>query len=348
MSLMGSDIEVEIPVSRNCEDDEDSDDFDGDNDEEGGNGGTNGAALARTVAWRLAPGGAVKDAAEWNALVVDALVVGVHGAGAAFLGVHFGGAPVAATLRIGSSAGDAGAGESKSDAALRDGAANVAAGRPALDICEVRLFARDDADGAVVAVATFTQPLPGGPLSFDAADALLGAFPGGVARRTLVLDAFPAANYRPAKGRPALHPPFVRVLRSSAEKSVGGSPAVKRASVYDAPNLVCGLGARLLAWCEAHGAAARWVGTAIGFEPRASCLEPLLPPVAEWAQHAAPWVGAGAGAGEGEGVGVGGRGGGWPWDQGTRGTAETGELPLAKRYEQALRRLAGGHKQMFL
>ena len=132
-------------------------------------------------------------------------------------------------------------------------------------------------------MATFLQPFPGGPPSFDVVDALSTAIVR--PRRTVVLDAFAAAQYRPSKGRTALNPPFLRCVRNSAEKQLN-APLIG-GKLYDAPNVVQGLGAQFLTKCETEGLPVVWVGTALGYEPHPSCLG-QFEAIAQWLDNVLP------------------------------------------------------------
>ena len=266
MSLMGIGQDIEVPGSRNCEDDEEEEDVDVGLAH--GSLGLHPETLVRfVVSEQFSPDSANPFNPE---AIVDALVVGTYGAGASFLAAHFvngveGENPVVGTLQV---------------EFLHSGGA-----KPRV-VCEFRKLVSTPDTGRenVILVGILTQSFASGPHSFDVAAAIGGGLPG--VQRLLVVDSFASAQYRPAKGRAALNPPFIRCLRNTREKAEKGPLIGKKQ--YDAPNIIGGVGAHLLAQFEACDRAASWVGTAIGYEPHVSCLQPLRLGVMKWIHHVVP------------------------------------------------------------
>ena len=249
MSLMGLDTEVEMPSSRNCEDDDDEDDELHESFAH--------SAEQEPLETNLAA--ADGESPKWVGQV-DILLLGLYGAGASFLAAHFSDLPVSATLSMRSKTSD-----------------------KIVPVCEFREVPARKVEGAPAKthlVGTFLRSVDAGPQSFDIANSVMDSV--GAVKRTLIVDSFRAASYRPPKGRPTLNPPFVRCLRNSAEKLLKAPIVGKK--VYDAPNMLQGLAAQLMTFGEAQELAVSWVGTAIGFQPEPSCLEPLEA-IAQWIEH---------------------------------------------------------------
>lgn len=267
MSLMGLGQDIEVPGSRNCEDDEEEEDYD-----VGPSHDRLGVHPETLVRFSVSEEFGPHSANPFDpAAVVDALVVGTYGAGASFLAAHFVNGvvesenpPVVGTLQV---------------EFLGSGA------KPRV-VCEFRKIVSTPDTGRenVVLVGILTQSFASGPHSFDVAAAIGEGLP--EVQRLLIVDSFASAQYRPAKGRAALNPPFIRCLRNTREKAVKGPLIGKKQ--YDAPNIIGGVGAHLLAQFEASDRAASWVGTAIGYEPHVSCLQPLRPGVMKWIHHVVP------------------------------------------------------------